>query len=206
MDSQRVIEKFDKLPPKRKQVLLKVLANESKQKIALELCNGSTDAVQQHLRQLYNNFQIKGDRERKLPALIQRFASCMPELINNRVPGVINDLPHEMATAKLHQESDEMAGTSASELSPEQVVLDQFQPNHSLPDQEKNTPDASHRIGANSFLEYFSKAIDQLESKHIHVRIGAISSLGKLAKFSRPEDHWTVMEYLAAFIRNAPPR
>lgn len=206
MDSKRVREKFDKLPPKRKQVLLKVLADESKQKIALELCDGSEQAVQQHLRQLYKDFYIQGDRERKRPALIQLFIRCMPELIDNHIPGVIHDLPHDRGTAKLHQESDEIVGISASEPSPEQVVLAQSQPNHSLSDQEQNTPDASHLIEANSFLEYFAKAIDQLESKHIHVRIGAISSLGKLAKYSRPEEHWTIMEYLTAFIRNAPPR
>jgi hypothetical protein len=206
MDSQRVREKFDKLPTKRKQVLLKVLANENKQKIALELCDGNDQAVQQHLRQLYKDFYIQGDRECKLPALIQLFVRCMPELINNRVSRVINDLPDDRGTAKPTPELEEIVGTSASESSPEQVVLDESQPNHSLSDQEKNTPDASHLIRANSFLEYFSKAIDQLESKQIHVRIGAIYYLGKLAKSSQPEDYWTVMEYLATFIRTNAPR
>jgi len=81
--------------------------------------------------------------------------------------------------------SREVVDTSASNLSPEQKVLNQSQSSTGLPDQEKNTPDASYLIAANSFLEYFAKAIEQLGSKHIHVRIGAISSLGKLAEFSR---------------------
>ncbi len=122
MDSKRVREKFDQLPPKRKQVLLKVLADESKPKIALELCDGSEQAVQQHLRQLYKDFHIQGDRERKLPALIQLFVRCMPELINNRVPGAINDLLDDRGTAKLHRESVEPVKALASQLSFQQKV------------------------------------------------------------------------------------
>lgn len=56
-------------------------------------------------------------------------------------------------------------------------------------------------IEAISFLEYFSKAIDQLKSKELDVRIGAISTLVTLAEYSQPAKHWRIMEYLASFIR-----
>ena len=81
MDAKTVRETFEKLPSKRKQVLLRVLAGESKTKIAFDICDGSEDAVQQNLRQLYKNFQIQYERERKRPALIALFAKSMPELI-----------------------------------------------------------------------------------------------------------------------------
>ncbi|MEG4147459.1 NACHT domain-containing NTPase [Microcoleus sp. Pol12B5] len=82
MDAKRIREIFDKLPSKRKQVLLRVLAGESRAKIACDICDGSTDAVQQNLRQLYKNFQLQDETERKLPALIALFAQSMPELIS----------------------------------------------------------------------------------------------------------------------------
>lgn len=82
----------------------------------------------------------------------------------------------------------------------------QLQPSHPLPDEKENILEASHSIGATSFIEYFSKSIDQLNSKNIHVRIGTISNLEILAKYSQPAEHWTIMEYLAAFVRNAPLR
>ncbi len=82
---------------------------------------------------------------------------------------------------------------------------EQFQPNYPLPDEKENILEASHKIGATSFLEYFSKSIDQLKSKDLDVRIGAIATLGTLAKYSSPSEHWTIMEYLAAFIRSNAP-
>jgi Cdc6-like AAA superfamily ATPase len=83
MNERHIKETLDKLPSKRKQVLLKVLAGDTKIKIACELCNGSEAAVQQHLRQLYKNFDIQGAEERKLPALITLFANNKPELISS---------------------------------------------------------------------------------------------------------------------------
>ncbi|MBD2087116.1 tetratricopeptide repeat protein [Coleofasciculus sp. FACHB-542] len=83
MNERQIKETLDKLPSKRKQVLLKILAGDTKIKIACELCNGSEEAVQQHLRQLYKNFDIQGDEERKLPALITLFANKKPELISS---------------------------------------------------------------------------------------------------------------------------
>ncbi|MCA1993442.1 MAG: pentapeptide repeat-containing protein, partial [Coleofasciculus sp. S288] len=98
--------------------------------------------------------------------------------------------------AKPDQESEEVLGSSESELSSEQ-------------DKRENTLEISHNIKANSIRECFSsfsKSIDQLGSNKLHVRIGAIYALERIAKDS-PTDHWTIMQYLAAFVRaNAPRR
>lgn len=85
-------------------------------------------------------------------------------------------------------------------------IPEQSQPSHLLLDKAENTLEASHKIEAISFLEYFSKSIDQLKSKELDVRIGAISTLGTLAKYSQPAEHWTIMEYLTDFVRTNAPR
>ncbi|MEA5624415.1 pentapeptide repeat-containing protein [Nostoc sp. UHCC 0251] len=52
--------------------------------------------------------------------------------------------------------------------------------------------------------ERFSKAIEQLGNEKIETRFAAIYALERIAKDSH-KDHWTIMEILAAFIReNAP--
>ncbi|QSJ18398.1 pentapeptide repeat-containing protein [Nostoc sp. UHCC 0702] len=52
--------------------------------------------------------------------------------------------------------------------------------------------------------ERFAKAIEQLGSEKIEVRLGAIYTLERIAKDSS-KDHWTIMEVLTAFVReNAP--
>lgn len=52
--------------------------------------------------------------------------------------------------------------------------------------------------------EPFSKAIEQLGSEKIEIRLGAIYTLERIAKYSS-KDHWTIMEILTAFVReNAP--
>lgn len=89
--------------------------------------------------------------------------------------------------------SEEVVDSSQSKLSSEQG-------------KKENTLEASHKIEANLFLEYFSKSIDQLKSKDLDVRIGAISTLETIAKYSQPAEHWTIMEYLAAFVRTNAPR
>src|SRR5438045_2448593 len=54
--------------------------------------------------------------------------------------------------------------------------------------------------------ERFSKAIEQLGNDKIETRFAAIYALERIAKDS-PKDHWTIMEILAAFVReNAPVR
>src|SRR4028118_2289012 len=52
--------------------------------------------------------------------------------------------------------------------------------------------------------ERFTKAIDQLGSDNISIRLGGIYALERIAKDSE-RDHWTIMEVLSAFVReNAP--
>lgn len=53
--------------------------------------------------------------------------------------------------------------------------------------------------------ERFTQAVEQLGNESIHIRLGGIYALEQLAKDS-PEDHWTVMEVLTAFIREESPR
>lgn len=52
--------------------------------------------------------------------------------------------------------------------------------------------------------ERFSKAIEQLGSESIHIRLGGIYSLGKIAKDS-PDDRGMIMDVLTAFIREESP-
>ena len=47
----------------------------------------------------------------------------------------------------------------------------------------------------------FSKAVEQLGDDRLAVKLGGIFSLERLAKDS-PDDHWTVMEVLTAYIRD----
>ena len=52
--------------------------------------------------------------------------------------------------------------------------------------------------------ERFTRAVEQLGSERLEIRLGGIYALERLAKDS-PQDHWTIMEVLTAFIReNAP--
>jgi hypothetical protein len=50
-------------------------------------------------------------------------------------------------------------------------------------------------------VETFSKAVEQLGSDKLEVRVGAIFALERISKES-PDDYWTVMEVLAAFVRD----
>lgn len=53
--------------------------------------------------------------------------------------------------------------------------------------------------------ESFSKAIEQLGSDKLEVRLGGIYSLERISKES-PDDYWTVMENLTAFVRERSRR
>jgi hypothetical protein len=53
--------------------------------------------------------------------------------------------------------------------------------------------------------ESFSKAVEQLGSDKLEVRLGGIYSLERISKES-PEDYWTVMENLTAFVRERSQR
>lgn len=52
--------------------------------------------------------------------------------------------------------------------------------------------------------ERLAKAIDQLGNENIHIRIGGIYSLEKIA-YDSPQDYWPIMEILSAFIRENSP-
>jgi hypothetical protein len=54
-------------------------------------------------------------------------------------------------------------------------------------------------------VESFSKAVEQLGSKKLEVRLGGIYSLERISKES-PDDYWTVMENLTAFVRERSRR
>ncbi|XHX78500.1 MAG: pentapeptide repeat-containing protein [Stenomitos frigidus ULC029] len=52
--------------------------------------------------------------------------------------------------------------------------------------------------------ERFSKAVDQLGSDKLEVRLGGIYALERIAQDSA-RDHWTIMEVLTAFVREQSP-
>ena len=60
---------------------------------------------------------------------------------------------------------------------------------------EQTNADRQRRI-----TESFSKAVEQLGSDKLEVRLGGIYSLERISKES-PDDYWTVMENLTAFVR-----
>jgi hypothetical protein len=52
--------------------------------------------------------------------------------------------------------------------------------------------------------ERFTRAVEQLGSEKMEIRLGGIYALERIARDSE-KDHWTVMEVLSAFVReNAP--
>lgn len=54
--------------------------------------------------------------------------------------------------------------------------------------------------------DLYVKAIEQLGSEKLQIRLGGIYALERIARES-PKDHWTIMEVLTAFVReNAPLR
>jgi pentapeptide repeat protein len=66
--------------------------------------------------------------------------------------------------------------------------------------QEQTNADRQRRI-----TESFSKAVEQLGSDKLEVRLGGIYSLERISKES-PDDYWTVLENLTAFIRERSRR
>jgi hypothetical protein len=52
--------------------------------------------------------------------------------------------------------------------------------------------------------ELYVKAIEQLGSDKMEVRLGGIYALERIARTS-PKDHWTIMEVLTAFVREKAP-
>ncbi len=66
--------------------------------------------------------------------------------------------------------------------------------------EEQTNADRQRRI-----TESFSKAVEQLGSDKLEVRLGGIYSLERISKES-PDDYWTVMENLTAFVRERSRR
>lgn len=54
------------------------------------------------------------------------------------------------------------------------------------------------------FTDRFGKAVEQLGSEKLDIRLGGIYALERLARDS-PRDYWTTMEVLAAFLRVHAP-
>jgi hypothetical protein len=61
--------------------------------------------------------------------------------------------------------------------------------------EEQTNADRQRRI-----IESYSKAVEQLASEKMEVRLGGIYTLERISRES-PSDYWTVMETLTAFLR-----
>jgi hypothetical protein len=66
--------------------------------------------------------------------------------------------------------------------------------------QEQTNADRQRRI-----TESFAKAVEQLGSDKLEVRLGGLYSVERISKES-PDDYWTVMENLTAFVRERSRR
>jgi hypothetical protein len=66
--------------------------------------------------------------------------------------------------------------------------------------EEQTNADRQRRL-----TESFSKAIEQLGSDKLEVRLGGVYALERISKES-PDDYWTVMENLSAFVRERSRR
>ncbi|PSB18639.1 hypothetical protein C7B76_08115 [filamentous cyanobacterium CCP2] len=53
--------------------------------------------------------------------------------------------------------------------------------------------------------ERFSKAVEQLGNENIHVRLGGIFALEKIAEEAPDKYHWTVMEVLTSYLQEKSP-
>jgi hypothetical protein len=136
MTPKQVKDIFDKLPSKRRKVLVGFLAGHSREKIMIDADVPSDDALTGHLKELYKNFRIDtgwndaDDRRsgtRKLPLLIALFAKCMPELISDHIPDVLDGVEQEEAIAKPPQESVETyAGSGKNLMSLATSMLEQL--------------------------------------------------------------------------------
>ncbi len=63
---------------------------------------------------------------------------------------------------------------------------------------EKNIEEAQK----SQITERFTKAVEQLGSDNLSIRLGGIYALEKIAQDAPESYHWTIMEILCAFIRN----
>jgi hypothetical protein len=176
MTPKQVKDIFDKLPSKRRKVLVGFLAGHSREKIMIDADVPSDDALTGHLKELYKNFRIVtgwNDADdprsgaRKLPLLIALFAKYMPELTSDRNPDVLDGVEQEEAIAKPHQESVESDPGSIE-------------------------------------ARYF-RATSNFDSLEPLERKSRIQVLEEIARDS-PRYHWKVIEFLADFVRRKAPR
>ncbi len=70
---------------------------------------------------------------------------------------------------------------------------------------EERLENERHYNRERSITERFSKAIEQLGSQKIEVRLGGIYSLERISQDSPERNHWTVMEILTSFIQEKSP-
>jgi hypothetical protein len=75
----------------------------------------------------------------------------------------------------------------------------------SLEDTRNNAQENLLLIGEGQITERFTRAIDQLGSKELEVRLGGIYALERIASDSE-RDHWTIMEILTTYVRVHAPR
>jgi uncharacterized protein YjbI with pentapeptide repeats len=65
--------------------------------------------------------------------------------------------------------------------------------------EQKNVIDSDRAL-----TERYTKAVEQLGSEKLEVRLGAIYALERIA-YDSPQDHWPIMETLTAYIRERSP-
>lgn len=86
IDDEKIVSIYNELPPKRKEVLNRVLVGWTKKEIGEKLCKDSMPAVRDHLKQLYKNFDnfLIGTNEEehaKYAELIRVFYAEAPTLV-----------------------------------------------------------------------------------------------------------------------------
>jgi hypothetical protein len=65
---------------------------------------------------------------------------------------------------------------------------------------QRNTQEELRLTRQGQITERFTRAIDQLGSKNVEIRLGGIYALERIARESE-EDHWPIMEVLTAYVR-----
>jgi uncharacterized protein YjbI with pentapeptide repeats len=112
----------------------------------------------------------------------------VPSLSEASLRGVDADKQHELRNERLRLQND-VRTTLVQGIGGAVVVLGVYLTSRQL------------RLNKEGQIaERFSRAVEQLGSKELAVRVGGIAALGRIASDS-PRDHERVMETLAAFIR-----
>ncbi|MFB2877236.1 pentapeptide repeat-containing protein [Floridanema aerugineum] len=143
----------------------------------------SEDAVRVRMTGIYNKFHIRGKGSGKYGQLLKFLTNEFQKYTPSQVSKSDVSKHHFSVQNELH---------SPTPLQPEEAEESKKMSNQTI-----NT---SAQIEINSIRECFSKAIDHLGSEKLHVRIGAIYSLERIANDSSA-DYWRIIEYLAAFIK-----